>query len=217
MRKFKELIQENGAYSKVCSLSAPVSFPMDPNLSTDGIIEEKIKVYSSSMAPLGMRFRVDQPPPNIEDTDLQNPNFNVIFKSGDDLRQDQVIMQIIQLMDKLLKQESLDLKLSPYTVLATGLKHGMLQCVENSMSIAKILDNYRNDIRNYLQVFQPDENNKDKEGHGIKQECIDTFVKSSAGYCVITYLLCIGDRHLDNILVSQSGRMVKITISFAFS
>lgn len=40
----------------------------------------------------------------------------VIFKSGDDLRQDQLIVQIIYLMDRLLKKENMDLKLTPYKV-----------------------------------------------------------------------------------------------------
>jgi len=51
-------------------------------------------------------------------------SFNAGFKHGDDLRQDQLILQIITLMDKLLQQENLDLKLSPYKVLATSSKHG---------------------------------------------------------------------------------------------
>ena len=46
----------------------------------------------------------------------------VIFKSGDDLRQDQLIIQMISLMDGLLKRVNLDLKLMPYRILATGPK-----------------------------------------------------------------------------------------------
>ena len=49
-----------------------------------------------------------------------------IFKHGDDLRQDQLVLQIIQLMDRLLRQENLDLKITPYKVLATGSTHGEL-------------------------------------------------------------------------------------------
>ncbi len=41
-----------------------------------------------------------------------------MFKAGDDLRQDQLILQLITLMDRLLRKENLDLKLTPYNVLA---------------------------------------------------------------------------------------------------
>ena len=43
-----------------------------------------------------------------------------MFKIGDDLRQDQLVIQIIDLMDQLLKNENLDLKLTPYKILATS-------------------------------------------------------------------------------------------------
>jgi Phosphatidylinositol 3- and 4-kinase len=38
----------------------------------------------------------------------------VIYKAGDDLRQDQLVLQMFLLMDRLLKRENLDLKLTPY-------------------------------------------------------------------------------------------------------
>lgn len=56
----------------------------------------------------------------------ENEEYVAIFKYGDDLRQDQLILQMITLMDKLLRSENLDLKLTPYRVLATSTKHGML-------------------------------------------------------------------------------------------
>ncbi len=52
--------------------------------------------------------------------------------------QDQLVIQIISLMDKLLKKENLDLKLTPYHVLATSASHGLVQFVA-SKPIASIL------------------------------------------------------------------------------
>ena len=41
-----------------------------------------------------------------------------MIKNGDDVRQDQMVIQMIRIMDKLLKDMNLDLCLSPYSVLA---------------------------------------------------------------------------------------------------
>lgn len=38
----------------------------------------------------------------------------MIYKLGDDLRQDQLVLQLFSLMDRLLKREHLDLRLTPY-------------------------------------------------------------------------------------------------------
>ena len=48
----------------------------------------------------------------------------VMFKLGDDLRQDQLVLQMIMLIDRLLRRENLDLKLTPYKVLACSSTHG---------------------------------------------------------------------------------------------
>ena len=50
----------------------------------------------------------------------------MILKSGDDPRQDQLILQLILLMDRLLRKENLDLKLIPFKVLACSSTFGKL-------------------------------------------------------------------------------------------
>ena len=73
-------------------------------------------MFKSQLIPLHLTF-----------TCLDGSQYPVIFKTGDDLRQDQLIVQIITLMDRLLRKENLDLRITPYKVLATGSDHGILQ------------------------------------------------------------------------------------------
>jgi len=86
----------------------------------------------------------------------------------------------------------------------------MLEFVENSSTIASILKDYGNDIQNFFRKNHPQEG----APYGIDPSVLNTFVRSCAGYCVITYLLCIGDRHLDNLLITTSGKLFHIDFGF---
>ena len=46
--------------------------------------------------------------------------YALIYKTGDDLRQDQLVVQLFELMDGLLKRENLDLRLTPYRYESTS-------------------------------------------------------------------------------------------------
>ena len=39
----------------------------------------------------------------------------------------------------------------------------------------------------------------------LEQININVLFVSAAGYCVMTYLLQVGDRHLDNLMLTKNG------------
>jgi phosphatidylinositol 3-kinase len=82
---------------------------------------------------------------------------------------------MITLMDKLLRKENLDLKLTPYRVLATGINTGLVQFV-NAMPLATILAENENSLLNYLRKH----NSSSSANHpyGIHPQVMDTYVKS---------------------------------------
>ncbi|PIK59455.1 phosphatidylinositol 3-kinase catalytic subunit type 3, partial [Apostichopus japonicus] len=105
----------------------PIPLPIQPEIRITGLIAEKASIFKSALLPCKLYFRT-----------VDNKDYIVIAKTGDDLRQDQLILQMISLMDKLLQQENLDLKLTPYNVLATSSKTGFVQFVE-STAVADVL------------------------------------------------------------------------------
>ncbi|KAK3838131.1 MAG: atypical/PIKK/PI3K protein kinase [Linnemannia gamsii] len=178
----------------------PLALPLDPRIEVVGIVPDKTSIFKSNLLPLHLTF-------TCADGEL----YQAIFKSGDDLRQDQLVIQLITLMDDLLRKENLDLKLMPYKVLATGPDHGMVQFVQ-SMSLANVLNENNGSLLGYWRKNHLDE--QSAETFGVRPEVMDNYVKSCAGYSVIMYLLGVGDRHLDNLLMSPDGNIFHVDFGF---
>ena len=86
---------------------------------------------------------------------------------------------------------------------------GFVQLVQKTDTVAHILATHKS-IQAYFHRPGPN----DKSPHGVSPEMMDTYVKSCAGYCVITYLLSVGDRHLDNLLLTEFGHLIHIDFGY---
>lgn len=186
-----------GLMSELTYFEEPIPLPLDPKVLITGIVPEESSLFKSALHPLRLTFKT-----------ADGGKSKVMFKKGDDIRQDQLVIQMVSLMDRLLKVENLDLQLTPYKVLATGHEEGMLEFIPSN-SLAQILSEHRS-LVNYLQQYHPDENGP----FGITEKCLETFIKSCAGYCVITYILGVGDRHLDNLLLRDDGRLFHVDFGY---
>lgn len=142
---------------------APLPLPLNGNIEVVGIIPEKASIFKSNLSPLLLYFICSD-----------GSEYPIMFKDGDDMRQDQLVIQLFTLMDRLLRQENLDVKLTPYPVLATGPQQGMMQYIP-SKTIANIVSE-NGTILNYMRAHYPDEGSVGT--YGVDPGVIDTFVRS---------------------------------------
>ncbi|XP_065829821.1 phosphatidylinositol 4,5-bisphosphate 3-kinase catalytic subunit gamma isoform-like isoform X2 [Oscarella lobularis] len=176
----------------------------DPSTSIGDLQIGNCKFMDSKKMPLWLEFT------NMDPTAIEKEAVQLIFKHGDDLRQDMLTLQMLKLMDKLWKEEGLNLYIFPYGCMSTGFEVGMIEVVPNSSTVAKIqrmfggsFGAFKDDcLCNWLKKHNPRASDF--------QAAVKRFTLSCAGYCVATFVLGIGDRHNDNILLTKSGNLVHI-------
>ncbi|KAL6051806.1 Phosphatidylinositol 4,5-bisphosphate 3-kinase catalytic subunit gamma isoform [Balamuthia mandrillaris] len=183
------LARRNAALrEELAKLELPSVFalPLDPTIEVTGIQVDRCKCMDSAKVPLWLAFK-------NADTTADEPVF-VIFKSGDDLRQDLLTLQMLRIMDHVWKVDNLDLHLTPYKCIATGDSMGMIEVVLNSDTVANIQKAAGGATAAFKQTPLSDwlrQNNPNEKDY---DEAVRNFVRSCAGYCVATYVLGIGDR-----------------------
>jgi phosphatidylinositol 3-kinase len=92
-----------------------IYFPLDLSIKLKRPIPEECSIFSSAMAPFKMTFETED-----------SGKHTFIYKNGDDLRQDQLILEMFSLMDNLLKGVNQDYRLTPYQTLATSKSDGFV-------------------------------------------------------------------------------------------
>ncbi|NXT65411.1 P3C2G kinase, partial [Chaetops frenatus] len=174
--------------------------PLNPALVVQGIEAESCSYFTSNAFPLKISFLNANAP---------SGNINVIFKVGDDLRQDMLVLQMIGVMDSIWLQEGLDMQMIIYRCLSTGKGQGLVQMVPDATTLAKIHRESgligplkENTIKKWFHHHHPLESSY--------QEAIRNFFYSCAGWCVVTFILGVCDRHSDNIMLTKAGHMFHI-------
>ncbi|XP_023271354.1 phosphatidylinositol 4,5-bisphosphate 3-kinase catalytic subunit gamma isoform-like [Seriola lalandi dorsalis] len=188
---------------KNSSLPEEFLLPFDPRVKVGRILLDKCKVMASKKKPLWLEFSPMPSPTSATPV-------GIIFKEGDDLRQDMLVIQTLVVMDSIWQEKSLDLNLVPYGCISTGHNIGMIEIVRNAATIAAVQKNHRGTAGSFRN---------DALFEWLKSKCplqeihyntVERFVKSCAGYCVATYVLGIGDRHNDNIMITDQGNLFHI-------
>lgn len=198
----RKMIGRNGSCEDLLSFECPC--PLDPSLILKGVVPEGCMVFKSKVNPVKLTWNKKA----LSDEVTQD-TISFIYKKGDDLRQDQLVLQIFSLMDRLLKREHVDLSITPYKVLPTSMEDGLIEFVPNAVPLSIILREYGS-VQNFLSHHAP----SSKSHSGIRQNTMNKYVRSCAGYIVFTHLLGIGDRHNDNVMITTEGKLFHIDFGY---
>lgn len=200
IKLFSEQIEKDDYLEALQNFPSPLNYTM-----ILGKLElHQCRIMDSAKKPLWLVW--SNPDPLAE---LYCSQSAIIFKSGDDLRQDMLTLQVIRIFDLIWRREGYDLRMLPYSCLATGKQVGMIEVVPRAKTVMSIQR-----TGGKMAAFQVDstqlhrwikENNPDNY-----DQAIDTFTNSCAGYCVATFILGIGDRNPDNIMVNEEGQIFHI-------
>uniref|UniRef100_A0A8C8HQG8 Phosphatidylinositol-4-phosphate 3-kinase n=1 Tax=Oncorhynchus tshawytscha TaxID=74940 RepID=A0A8C8HQG8_ONCTS len=184
------------------SVSSSCRLPLNPGMLVKAVNIQvrSCSYFNSNAVPLKLSF---------QNLDPRGDNINVIFKSGDDLRQDMLTLQIIRIMNKIWIQEGLDMRMVIFRCFSTGRGRGMVEMIPQAETLRKIQGEHGvtgsfkdRPLADWLQKHNPTEDEYEK--------AVENFIYSCAGCCVATYILGICDRHNDNIMLKTSGHMFHI-------
>ena len=172
-----------------------IVLPICTDINFASVNDNNVKIMSSQSRPAIIEFIDNNGKPK-----------SIMFKN-DDIRKDHIVLNIIDIIHDILKKEEtdLDIEIVQYDVMPTSKFTGYIEIVEGATTIFNIIEYSGISIQNYIM-----NHNKDLVIRDFKQK----FINSTALYCVVSYLLGIGDRHLDNIMISKNGLLFHIDFGF---
>jgi phosphatidylinositol-4,5-bisphosphate 3-kinase catalytic subunit alpha/beta/delta len=138
-------------------------------------------------------------------------HINMIFKDGDDLRQDMLTLQMLRIMDRIWKENGHDFRMNIYDCVSMDKKVGLIEVVTQAQTIANIQKegNFMATSafnKESLWLWLKKHNKTDTE----LTKAIKEFTWSCVGYSIATYVLGVADRHSDNIMVRENGQLFHI-------
>ena len=196
VNNFVRSVEDNvgdGAIKNLDDIRECVS-PIHPEYGKQSVSDKVIESEVSATRPIPILLS-----PNT-------PLENMILYKNEDLRTDLIVMSILRIMREIV-EESLGRKLNiiTYDIQPTSIDGGFIEIVEKSETLYKIQEKLKLTLTNYIRKHNPDASAK---------ELKDRFITSCAFYSVMSFLLGIGDRHLDNIMLTERGELFHIDYGF---
>ncbi|KAJ6596909.1 kinase-like protein [Mycena vulgaris] len=219
MERMKENREDRGMM-RIGDLSGGMKTAED-----EGIIRRELNkadpsavVFSESWAAKKSRIRQGSPYGHLANWDC----VSVIVKTGADLRQEQLAVQLIREFQSIWEEENCACWVRYFRIDITGATSGLVETITDAVSIHSIKKSeYARRLAEgrlgHVTLFDHFKNTYGDPSSAKFARAQRNFAKSLAGYSIVTYLLQIKDRHNGNILLDRDGRLVHIDFGFILS
>ncbi|GMK54237.1 hypothetical protein CspeluHIS016_0108230 [Cutaneotrichosporon spelunceum] len=205
---------------------APAHVVEGKTAEDEGIVRREINkadpsaaVFKESWTAKKSRIRAASPWGHLANWDV----ISVIVKTGADLRQEQLATQLIERFVRIWKEEKTECWARFFRILITGETSGLVETITDAVSVHSIKKSEyarrlaEGEAIGHVSLMDHFVNTYGKPDSGQFARARRNFIKSLAGYSVITYLLQIKDRHNGNILVDRDGHVIHIDFGFMLS
>ena len=140
--------------------------------------------------------------------------FRCIFKTHEDLRQEQFATQLINEFNQIFKLENVDCWLNTYEIISTGNDSGLVEMVNNTLSLDQLKQKINNISLYDFYLYYWGKGHAESPAY---KNAMKNYVESLAGYSLVCYFLQIKDRHNGNILIDNEGHLTHIDFGFLLS
>ena len=129
-----------------------------------------------------------------------------IFKANDDLKQEQMCIQLIKRCKEIFDSAGIKLNLIIYEILITSDNSGIIELIPNTCSIDQIKKSLMKGwtLKDFFLYIYADNYEKARSN----------FIQSLAAYSIVCYIFQIKDRHNGNILLDNKGNIIHIDFGF---
>lgn len=172
----------------------PIIYPFDINYKIIKIL--KREVINSNTKPILIEAE-------IINNDLNKKFVKFIIKKDKSLRKEQLVACLIDIL--LYKLNNMNLQIIPsYKIIMISKEIGVIEYIENSYTLRSIeIKGYS--LQNYILNL-----NINNKLDTIKTRFVHSLSISSA----IAYIIGLGDRHLDNIMINDMGQIFHIDFGY---
>ncbi len=174
---------------EIHSIKKTIRCPWNPTIIIQQIMWGEIVMIASSSKPVKIPIKTS------------TGYIDVLFKK-EDIRTDKLTMHIAYWIEQITQHK---VNIPQYHVMPWSNTCGFIEIIPNTTTLYDIKHKHKTTLQNFILDSHED------EAIGTVR---NIFIKSCTSACVLSYMLGVGDRHLENMLVTEKGELVHIDFSY---